>query len=171
MWSWIGYGMMGMVGAGMVGVMGGMWWMRRRPEAWRWVLERKFGDGMKWVSGAELEAMLERGEEVVVLDARSEREQDVSMIPTAVRMDGVDVTSVDWQRIPPSAKIVVYCSVGFRSGLVVDEVRGMGYEDVGNLEGGIFGWGNQRRPLQTRRVHGFNRFFELFLDPEIRHPL
>lgn len=61
---------------------------------------------------SELQAKREGGN-VVIVDCRNEDEQDVSMIPGAVRRQNLDVDSTLKQGVP----VVCYCTVGYRSTL------------------------------------------------------
>jgi rhodanese-related sulfurtransferase len=48
-----------------------------------------------------------------------------------------------------SAKLVVSCLSGGRSGRVVSRLRSLGYTDVHNLRGGITAWVGEGRPVVT----------------------
>ena len=43
--------------------------------------------------------------------------------------------------------MVAYCSVGYRSAGLTDELGQRGYTRVCNLEGSLFQWANEGRPL------------------------
>ena len=47
----------------------------------------------------------------------------------------------------PERTVVVYCSVGYRSSRLAEELRARGFENVFNLEGSLFQWANEGRPL------------------------
>ena len=49
--------------------------------------------------------------------------------------------------IAKDAPIVTYCSVGYRSGKMAERLQAAGYTNVRNLEGSIFKWANEHRPL------------------------
>lgn len=96
----------------------------------------------------------------VILDARSKAEFDVSHLPGA-RPFGPD--------IPKDAAIVVYCSVGYRSSQLARQLTHAGYTNVANLDGGIFQWANDGRPLEGgRKVHPYNAHWSRYLNPELR---
>jgi 3-mercaptopyruvate sulfurtransferase SseA len=63
----------------------------------------------------------------------------------------------------------VYCSVGYRSEKVSEQLRQAGYQTVYNLYGGIFEWKNQGHPVvnaegePTERVHAYNRSWGVWL--------
>lgn len=54
----------------------------------------------------------------------------------------------------PDAPVVVYCSVGYRSSSVAEALSQLGCTNTWNLEGAIFGWANEGRPVfrGTHRV-------------------
>lgn len=66
----------------------------------------------------------------ILLDVRSPAERAVSIIPGAITEIG---------QLPRGTRIVVYCTVGLRSGLRTRELRAQGLEAV-NLRGGILSW-------------------------------
>ena len=68
--------------------------------------------------------------------------------------------------------IVVYCSVGYRSSKLAVNLQELGFENVYNLEGSIFQWANEGRPVyskgvQVKRVHPFNRKWGKLLKKEL----
>ena len=110
-------------------------------------------------------------EQAVLFDARGEEEYNTSHIPGARRAPqnpallGVDAKS----GIP----IVVYCSVGIDSAPVALRYRAQGYERVQYLDGGIFLWAHEGRPLENLRgpahkVHPGNGAHISYLDRKFR---
>ena len=65
--------------------------------------------------------------------------------------------------IPKSATIVVYCTVGYRSGKIVEKLQKAGYQKVYNLHGSIFEWVNQgnsvvnSKGVTTTEVHTYSK--------------
>ncbi len=99
---------------------------------------------------------------IVFLDARSEAEFGVSHIEDAiwVGFDGFDATRV--ASIQKDQRVVVYCSVGYRSEKVSEKLSLLGFKNVANLVGGIFEWKNQGFEVvgpdgKTEEVHAFDR--------------
>lgn len=45
-------------------------------------------------------------------------------------------------------RVILYCSSGSRSALGADTIRGMGYENVVHLHGGMMAWKRGGRPLE-----------------------
>ncbi len=102
------------------------------------------------------------------LDAREAHEYAVSHIKDArfVGYDDFEIDSV--LDIPKSKKIIVYCSVGYRSEKVSEQLLAAGFKDVANLYGGIFEWKNSGYPVykahaETENVHAYDRVWGLWL--------
>jgi sterol desaturase/sphingolipid hydroxylase (fatty acid hydroxylase superfamily)/rhodanese-related sulfurtransferase len=112
----------------------------------------------------------------LLLDVRTADEFAVSHLPGARQIDpnlgprGL-LASLDTNRT-----LVLYCTVGFRSGLAADGLRIRGVTNLFNLEGSIFRWANEGRPLvndagPTKLVHPYDRLTGLLLKAEHRAPL
>lgn len=76
-------------------------------------------------------------------------------------------------KIDFSKPIVVYCSIGYRSSALARRLAAAGAKVVKNLEGSIFKWGNEGRPMvsnsgATDKVHPYNRKFGRMLKEELR---
>ena len=105
----------------------------------------------------------------VFLDAREESEYEVSHIADAqfVGYDHFDINSV--KDIPKNKPIIVYCSVGYRSEKISEQLIAAGYTDVHNMYGGLFEWKNQDYKVidstgnQTKKVHAFNKSWGVWL--------
>lgn len=105
---------------------------------------------------------------IILLDARAKKEYEVSHVATArwVGYDEFDLTSV--RDIPKDASIVVYCSVGYRSEKVTQQLRDAGWKNVRNLYGGIFEWVNAGRTVvnekgPTEQIHGYDAVWSVWL--------
>jgi len=118
------------------------------------------------ISVEQLKAM----EDVFIADAREEEEYQVSHIPTAQYVGHKDF---DVERLAGADKdtpIVVYCSVGYRSEKIGEQLQEMGYTEVYNLYGSIFEWVNQGNLVvdaldnTTDRVHTYNKKWSQWLD-------
>lgn len=96
----------------------------------------------------------------LLLDVRTPRERAVSIIPGAVTELGTQ---------PPGTRVVVYCTIGLRSGIRARELRAQGLEAV-NLRGGILSWlaeGGQLVDAEgqpTRAVHVYGRRWDAVPD-------
>ena len=105
---------------------------------------------------------------LVFLDARELREYAVSHIDGAIHIgyDHFDLEKM--ATLNPHSRIVVYCSVGYRSEKISEKLIVAGFKNVSNLYGGIFEWVNQGYPVysekgETRQVHAFDRTWGIWL--------
>ena len=100
---------------------------------------------------------------MLLVDVRSQKEIDVSMIPGAVTREEFERNA---QRYVEEYRIVPYCTVGARSKAYTKELRERGIDAV-NFEGSIIGWAEAELPLvtrdgePTRRVHTWSSAFQV----------
>ncbi|MGB0403585.1 MAG: rhodanese-like domain-containing protein [Salibacteraceae bacterium] len=106
---------------------------------------------------------LKQFEDVVIFDARSEREYNVSHIKGAILLDFVSFDINALKGYSKRGAYVVYCSVGSRSEQVTKLLIENGYKQTFNLYGGIFEWTNLGNPVvdsnnnPTNKVHGVTK--------------
>lgn len=110
-----------------------------------------------------------------LLDVREPAEYEVSHLAEAQQVEpGSDPSALT---LPKDTPIVTYCSVGYRSAEYAQKLRRAGFTNVRNLEGSIFEWANENRPLvegdgqRTEQVHPYNRTWGLLLRPSHRAPV
>lgn len=102
-------------------------------------------------------------EDIYILDARAKEEYEVSRIPHAQYIGYPRIDEDVLSHIPKDSKIIVYCSIGYRSEKIGEQLCQMGYRRVYNLYGSIFEWVNRGYPVvdsrgdTVRRVHTYNR--------------
>jgi rhodanese-related sulfurtransferase len=130
-------------------------------------LRKKFPD-VRTISTAEL-AGLDVSARPLLLDAREENEFAVSHLPGARRAEKDFATQLKRLGVSKERPIVVYCSVGYRSALLAQKLSKAGFSHVQNLEGSIFAWANEGRPLvnangTTSGAHPFNILWGRYLD-------
>lgn len=105
-----------------------------------------------------------------IIDAREKKEYNVSKIEGAkyVGFKDFDMSSVE--HLDKNSKIIVYCSVGYRSEKIAEKLKESGYQDISNLYGGIFEWKNQGRDVVdaqnqvTEKVHAYDKLWGIWLD-------
>lgn len=126
---------------------------------------------LRWESGAELA----RGgvPKPLLLDVREQAEFAVSHLAGARRLEPGASIPPDVLALPRDTPIVTYCAVGRRSAAVASALQAAGFTQVRNLDGAIFRWVNEGRPLvrdtaAATRVHPYSRFWGLLLQPERR---
>ena len=94
----------------------------------------------------------------LLVDVRSPKERAVGVLPGALAANDAAAEVDALAAADPAAPIVVYCAGGLRSAKAARALLAAGHADVRNLEGGIFAWANEDRPMQcggrpTRYAH------------------
>ncbi len=108
-------------------------------------------------------------ENALILDARAFPEFKVSHIKSA-RWIGPNMENAKvLDGVSKDQKIVVYCSIGYRSEEVTRKLIVEGYENVYNLFGGIFEWKNRNYPVYqgnspTDSVHAYSYLWGFWLN-------
>ena len=97
---------------------------------------------------AGYQKLLARGTPHVLIDTREESEWAAGHAAGAIHM-GKGIIERDIEtRIPDkSATLVLYCGGGFRSALVADNLKKMGYEHPISLDGGWKAWSGGGMPV------------------------
>ncbi|MGH7516381.1 MAG: rhodanese-like domain-containing protein [Gemmatimonadales bacterium] len=155
----------------------GVLYFQARPiglDLVRRVTARKF-PALAWIGPAQLAgwpADSSRGPPLM-LDARTAPEYELSHLAGARRIDPIRPLLRHMEAFPRDTPIVVYCSVGYRSGRVADWLRRQGFTNVRNLEGSLFAWANDGRPMEAdgrpvKEVHPYNASWGRLLEPEVR---
>ena len=107
-------------------------------------------------------AQLKAGQAPVFVDARTEAGRAVSVLPGAVAAEAVEADPGAYR----GKELVVYCTIGYRSGLWAERMAGRGLT-VRNLEGSLLSWTHVGGPLvtpagePTTRVHVYGRPWDL----------
>ncbi|MFK7981744.1 MAG: rhodanese-like domain-containing protein [Saprospiraceae bacterium] len=105
----------------------------------------------------------EEMDKVYILDAREKQEYNVSHIPNAKYIGHTKMATDNLKDIPKDAKVVVYCSIGYRSEEIGEKMRQEGFTNVHNLYGSIFEWVNNDFPIvdkngkQTKQLHTYDK--------------
>lgn len=116
--------------------------------------ESEYND-VPWLSTEDFHAR-DDAEEWVIIDVRSEAEREISVIPDAVSI-GEFEAAIGLYR---ERSILVYCTVGCRSGAYVRTLQAQGFSAF-NLWGGVLDWAGSGREfispdgLPVRSVHVF----------------
>lgn len=101
--------------------------------------------------------------DVVFLDAREIEEYEVSHLPAAKYIGYKNMDDAVLKQVPKDKRIVVYCSIGYRSEKIGEKLKKKGFTRVYNLYGSIFEWANEGYALEdktgqpTKRVHVYNK--------------
>jgi rhodanese-related sulfurtransferase len=122
------------------------------------------------IKAADLKKIIDDSN-LVLIDVRKPREQEVSMLPHALTT--AEFAARFRHGIPADKRLVVYCTIGYRSGKYAMELAKQGIK-AENLEGGVLAWtlvggkflvkDAKGEWMETNRVHVY--------DPEwnIVHP-
>jgi rhodanese-related sulfurtransferase len=131
-------------------------------------IETKFPQ-VKFISTAELLSMQTSRppDGAQVFDVREPVEYAVSHLKGA--QNEAKASSIAAIVSDKSTPIVVYCSVGYRSAVVADQLQELGYTNVLNLRHSIFEWVEKGYPLvnkagKTNTVHPYNRAWGALID-------
>lgn len=131
-------------------------------------LETLISNTVDTLSIAQLNERMKE-EHLVLLDAREKKEFDVSHLENARWVGYDDFAMARVKNIPKESTVVIYCSVGYRSEKIGEQLKAAGYGNVLNLYGGIFEWVNQGHQVYnttgaTSQVHGYNSKWSTFID-------
>lgn len=104
--------------------------------------------------------MEESRNSILIVDVRSSQEYAVSHLRNAVNLRNFRDVAQSLSNLQPS-RAVLYCSVGFRSSWLANQFSGQTREKICNLEGSIFQWANEGRPMfrdqvQVTKVHPYS---------------
>jgi rhodanese-related sulfurtransferase len=92
---------------------------------------------------------LDRGETFFLVDVREDNEWYIDHLPKAIHLSkGIIERDIETKIPDTGAEIVLYCGGGFRSALVADALRKMGYTNVISMDGGYTGWLKAGYPVQ-----------------------
>jgi rhodanese-related sulfurtransferase len=133
------------------------------------MLDSLYNHTVPLINSVDLVLELKNKSPIFLLDTRSKAEFSVSHIEGARLIDYDHFTKNDMSGIPIDAKIVVYCSVGYRSEKIGEKIIELGYKDVRNLYGGIFQWKNEdfevvnENTKITDSVHTYNKKWSKWL--------
>lgn len=133
---------------------------------------------VEWITTAQLADWLadKQRPPPVLLDVRTEEEWNVSHVPGARRVEPNSSIEKVAAGISKETPIVTYCAVGYRSGEIATKLREAGFANVRNLEGSIFQWANEHRPLvredqPVTTVHPYSSLWGRLLIDDVRAPL
>ncbi len=134
---------------------------------------RKYA-GVEHISTSELVSVMESG--AILFDVREEAEFAVSHIDGAIQISPKMRKKeflAEYGTLLDGKTVVFYCSVGHRSSKmakrVLSDLKPLGAVAVYNLEGGVFKWHNEERPLvqdnmPTDYVHPYNKSWGVYVE-------
>lgn len=111
----------------------------------------------------DVDSLKAEQQDVYIFDTREPEEYEVSHIAGAKYLGYNKFDASLLGDLPKDAKIVVYCSVGYRSEKIGKKLKKMGYTNVYNLYGSIFEWINRgydvvdKNGEKTEKIHTYNK--------------
>ncbi|MDP1579720.1 MAG: rhodanese-like domain-containing protein [Candidatus Didemnitutus sp.] len=148
------------------------------PVTWdevRWQIAENF-PSVPQLGTTELAAMLgdPAGPRPLLIDTRAAREYAVSHLPGALHAEMIEDVRRLLATAPRDQAVVLYCSVGWRSSrLAADLLQADPARSVHNLDGSLFQWANEGRPLvtpdgtPTHRAHPYDQRWGRLLDARL----
>ncbi len=117
-----------------------------------------------------VDELFETQSNYLVLDARELLEFEISHIPGS-KYIGYDKPNLEvLKSVDKNQPIVLYCSIGYRSEKMAEQLQKQGFINVKNLYGSIFEWGNKSYPLEdasgmkTNKIHTYNRLWSKWVE-------
>lgn len=113
----------------------------------------------------------------LLLDVREPAEYAVSHLAGARNVPWESDWQTQLKDIPATQPIVVYCSIGYRSSAFALKLQRAGFVRVANLEGSIFKWASEGRPMlgpggaAATVVHPYDAAWGRLIAPRLRAPL
>jgi sulfur-carrier protein adenylyltransferase/sulfurtransferase len=101
---------------------------------------------MREITATELKELLDKGEDIQLIDCREQNEYDYAKIPNTTLIPlGQIVNRMD--EIDSSRVTVVHCKMGGRSAKAIMDLQQAGFTGtLVNLHGGITAWSNEVDP-------------------------
>ena len=97
----------------------------------------------------KLHEMISRGQEVALLDVRDPFEFEIARIPNS-RLIPLGTIPDRLTEIPRTETTIVMCQSGVRSARAIEFLRGEGFENLLNLEGGLDAWREEVDPTMRK---------------------
>jgi len=100
------------------------------------------------LSPIELNDRLKKNEKIALIDVREPFEFEIARLPNA-RLLPLGKIATDFNEIPREGTAVVICKSGVRSARAIEFLRGHGFDNLLNLEGGMDAWREQVDPTMV----------------------
>ena len=99
------------------------------------------------ISAKDLKGMLDRGDDIFVVDVREPNEYEIVSIPGATLIPkGEFLNGSALEQMPQDKQIVLHCKSGARSAEVLAVLKAAGFSDAVHVGGGVLAWVNQVDP-------------------------
>lgn len=94
----------------------------------------------KTITAEEARARMDSGDEVVIVDVRTESEYEEGHVPGAILLPNEEIGAGQPEQLPDlDAELLIYCRSGRRSAEAAKKLSAMGYTNVSDF-GGILDW-------------------------------
>ncbi|HMA46562.1 MAG TPA: adenylyltransferase/sulfurtransferase MoeZ [Frankiaceae bacterium] len=94
------------------------------------------------ITAGELKEMLDRGEQLELVDVREPAEWEIVRIPGA-RLVPKGELPAHLSELPQHRPVVLYCKTGVRSADALATLKGAGFSTAVHLQGGVTAWATQ----------------------------
>ncbi|HEY3905451.1 MAG TPA: adenylyltransferase/sulfurtransferase MoeZ [Streptosporangiaceae bacterium] len=99
------------------------------------------------ITAADLKAMLDRKDDIYLIDVREPNEYEIVSIPGAVLIPKDEFLSgAALETLPQDKRLVLHCKSGMRSAECLAVVKDAGFSDAVHVGGGILSWINTVDP-------------------------
>ncbi len=144
----------------------------QNPEGFDKMAENMAGNMDLVITMKEVQKLQKENKSITFLDTREYAEYKVSHMKSAIF---VGYKKINWDKIrklDKDAVIVIYCSVGYRSGKIAEKMQDLGFTNAKNLYGGLFNWANNgglvstTMGTNTNEIHGFSKNWSKWINRE-----
>ncbi len=99
------------------------------------------------ITATELKEMLDREDNIFLVDVREPNEYEIVSIPGATLIPKDQfLTGAALEKLPQDKRIVLHCKSGARSAEALAVVKNAGFSDAVHVGGGVLAWVNQVDP-------------------------
>lgn len=106
---------------------------------------------IKEIDSYDLQARIDAGDDILLLDIRSAGELLHGMLPNADHLP-MHLIPVRMNELPTDKDVVLYCHSGARSYHACAYLGQQGFDNAINLRGGILDWARSGYQLETRKA-------------------
>jgi sulfur-carrier protein adenylyltransferase/sulfurtransferase len=99
------------------------------------------------ITATDLKDMLDRGDNIFLVDVREPNEYEIVAIPGATLIPkGEFLSGAALEKLPQDKRVVLHCKSGARSAECLAIVKNAGFSDAVHVGGGVLAWVNQVDP-------------------------
>jgi molybdopterin/thiamine biosynthesis adenylyltransferase/rhodanese-related sulfurtransferase len=110
---------------------------------------RRDGSKVPGISAKQLHQMISGGKKVALVDVREPFEFEIARIPNS-QLIPLGTIPQRLEEVPRTETTVVMCKSGVRSARVIEFLRGQGFDNLLNLEGGLDAWREEVDPTMRK---------------------